>query len=119
MQKESDSIDAWISALGTFLSECSSDGVATEIDRNKLNAIEPGFLAEDEIAALSYNNGSLWLNVWSSSDPERDACHRALDLPLGVRVAVKFCMLDLVPSVHGKTICTLEDIAMKHGRVPV
>lgn len=119
MQKESDSIDAWISALGTFLSECSSDGVATEIARNKINAIEHGFLAEDEIAILSYSDGSLWLNVLNNRDPEKDACHRALDLPLGVRVVVKFCMLDLVSSVHGKTICTLEDIAMKHGRVPV
>ena len=119
MQSESDTTNAWIDGCGTFLSSHSTDGVATEIDRNKLNAIEPGFLAEDEIAVLSYSNGSLWLNVWNSNDPEKDACHRALDLPLRVRVAVKICMIDLIPSIHGKAIRTLEDIAIKHGRVPV
>lgn len=121
LESESNCIDAWISAGETFLSMYSTDGRATEIDREKFNAAEHGFIADDEIVVLSYSNGSLWLNTWNTNDPMQDSCRLAHELPFSVRAVVKSCMLDLIPSNGGQggdnPVCTLDEIAAKHGRI--
>lgn len=120
LQNEGDSIDSWISAGETFLGRYPNNNRATEIEPETINAVEQGFIAKDDIVVLSYSSGSLWLNIWNRNDPTQDSCRIVHDLPDSVRMMLRVCMLDLIPSRDitetSRVIHTLDEIATKHGR---